>query len=156
MLFRSSLIVSPQKLVIPYEGQQNIRFVSLLKNLKEDKIFRVKVEPVIGKVSSSAKQAVKVLIAYETLVMVRPANPLPIIDGNRDGKKLKLKNTGNTNTVIKEIRQCPSGALKDSDKCKEVPGTRLYAGNIKEFDLPYDNEVDVTFDVNGKDEIKTF
>jgi len=152
---KQSLIVSPQKMVIPFKGQKNIRFVSLYTNLEKDKIFRVKVEPIIGKATSKAKQAVKVLVAYETLVIIRPQEPKPLLDAKRNGKKIFFQNNGNTNILIRGATHCPSSSA-DPEKCKEIPGVRLYAGGSQEMTLPFDSKVDFTININGKNEVRTY
>lgn len=152
---KNSLIVSPQKMIIPYDGQKNIRFVSLYNNLKEDKIFRVKVEPIVGNFETKAKQAVKLLIAYETLVMIRPENPEPKVEGTRVGNVLTFKNTGNTNILSRGGIQCPKGE-SDKEKCSEIPGFRLYSGNSKVITLPHDTQAEFTFDLLGKNETRSY
>jgi len=152
---KQSLIVSPQKMVIPFKGQKNIRLVSLYNDLQKDKVFRVRVEPIIAKVESTAKRAVKVLIAYEALIIVRPSQIKPSLEGKREGNKIFFKNTGNTSILVRGATQCPTNNL-DPDKCKEIPGFRLYSGNSYEVDLPFDSKVDFAVNFGNNSETRSF
>ena len=71
---KNSFIVSPQKLIIPPKGKKILRFVSLHKNLEKDKIYRIKVAPVIGKVDAKGITTIRTLFAYGVLAIVRPEN----------------------------------------------------------------------------------
>lgn len=136
-----SIIASPQKMIIPFKGSKNIRLVSLHNNLEKDAIYRLNITPFAGD-SKEKETVVKVLIAYDVLVIIRPKNPKTEYEVKRDGRKITITNTGNTNFVIDEGAQC---SPTDPTKCDNLIGTRLYAGNSKTFDLKYDTKVDLSF-----------
>jgi P pilus assembly chaperone PapD len=150
---KNSLIVSPQKLIIEPNGKKNIRFVNLNKNLKKDRIYRVNVAPVVGGVDAKSKNFIKVLIAYDVLVMVRPENQNSDFVAKKEGKKITFTNKGNTNVLFRKAVQCP----KDSSKeCVKISGNRLYAGGEFSKDLPFDTKVTYTYSTGSKLETATY
>ena len=63
----------------------------------------------------------------------------------RHGTKLTINNTGNTNILFQNGKQC--------DKCKLPPVIRAYAGQIAEVILPLDQPVN--YEVwDGKDTVE--
>ena len=146
---KDSLIVSPQKMVIPPKAKKSLRFVTLHKDLKKDKIYRVNVAPVVGQVDAEGSNFIKVLIAYDVLVIVRPDQEVVDFDVKRNGKKITFTNKGNTNVLFRRAEQCPKNS-SNPEQCKIIPGHRLYADTSFTQDLPFDTNVEYTYSVDGE------
>ena len=87
---------------------------------------------------SKEAMAFKVLIGYEVLVLVRPPDAEPELVVQRDGRKLHVENRGRSSTLVRKLEYCeslPSGA------CEELPGNRLYAGEVWDVELPGEGAV---------------
>jgi P pilus assembly chaperone PapD len=145
---RNSIIVSPQKLIIPPHSKKNIRFIALHKNHDQDKVYRVNIAPVSGGKKIDKGQLIQILIAYDILVFVRPQNEDSQFKGKRNGKEITFENTGNTNILLRKAKQC---SKDDPSECKDLAGKRLYANAPKYTqELPYDNEVEYTYSIGDK------
>lgn len=132
----SGLLVSPQRLVLAPGERRIIRIALLGDRPSSDRIYRVAIRPVVGAVSADTN-AVKVLVGYDTLIIVRPAQPSGDLVGDRRGNTLVLRNEGNTSQEVFQGRQCD---VAGSD-CRELPAKRLYPGAAWEQALPFDTPV---------------
>ncbi len=150
----SDIVVTPRKLALPPGTKKLVRYM-LSKPLNDkEKIYRVQVVPKIGsvnlkKLSSDGKSTsesedsknigLKVMVGYDTLVMVRPLKMNPDFKFIRspDKKKVVAENKGNTNVLIIMLEQCEEIKKKDStsESCEKIAGDRLYPGKKLEFSL---------------------
>ena len=135
----SGLLVSPQKLVLAAGERRAVRIALLNDRPTTDRVYRVAIRPVAGALNSSAN-ALKVLVGYDALVIVRPENAMPRIEAERGGKALLLRNDGNSAIELFDGRQCDAGG----EICQSLPAKRLYAGAAWEQTLPYDTKVSYT------------
>lgn len=147
----SKLLVTPDKAVLPGGSRRVLRFVLLSEPDDQEHIYRVAVKPVIRGVEHDAKIGLKILVGYEALVIIRPAQPHISWSAKREGNKLFLKNNGNTNILLQNGQQCSNSA-----DCKKAPVLRLYAGRDAALELPLNQPV--TYSVWDGNEIieKTF
>jgi len=137
------MLVSPTRMILE-PGQSKPVRLSILKPPEErDRIYRVKIAPVVGQ-TIATRSGLRVLVGYDVLVIVRPKNAKPEIVGERDGRKLTLRNTGNTNALLIGGKQCD-----ESKKCVDLPTTRLYAGTTWTVDLPRDAPAEYRLQSNG-------
>ena len=150
---RTSIIVSPQRMIIEPSGKKNVRFIALNKDLKKDKVYRVNVAPIAGKFDVESGQYIKILIAYDVLTFIRPSDENAEFIAKRDGKKIIFESLGNTNVLLRKATQCPKGGKL---KCKNIAGKRLYSGTKHVQELPFDNEVDYMYSIGGKIHKKTY
>lgn len=132
----AELLASPNKLLV-LPGQKKILrvIVRSQSSSQQDKVYRIKiiphVAPIEANVATVATQAgVKVLIGYELLAFVRPINHQAELAVIQEGNILRLQNNGNTNVMIRNIKQC-------QQKCIELKGKRLYAGQQWQTKLPH-------------------
>lgn len=130
------LLVTPGRLVLEPGAHRLVRLLRLGPPGQQERIYRVKISPVAGGLAGQGI-AVRVLFGFDALVMVRPSQPVTQLVGVRTGKHLVLENKGNTNTILFDGRQCDSAG----NNCRELPADRLYAGNRRTIDLPYDAPV---------------
>ena len=133
------LLITPGRLVVP-PGQSAIVRVAVIDPPKEvDNIYRITVRPVVGEVKS-VETAIKVVIAYDVLVVVRPPQPAADLKTERNGKTMTLRNAGNSSILLTQGNQCDAAGKN----CQTLPPYRLYAGNSVTKDLPYETPVTYT------------
>ncbi|MDQ0837406.1 fimbrial biogenesis chaperone [Sphingomonas faeni] len=119
----TGLLVTPQKMILEPGERKLLRIAAVAPRGARDRIYRVTVKPVTGEITA-AGSALKVLVGYDMLVIVRPTVLSGTITGQRNGASLALANTGSTNVEIYDGRQCDANG-KD---CRALPPKRLYAG----------------------------
>lgn len=152
----AGLLVTPNKIVIPPKGRKLVRFVVLKQPTDTDAIYRVTFRPISNGVEGKDNQiGVKVVIAYQVLILVQPVKPEPNLVVKREGNTLKFKNKGNTNILLREGKQCPSDS-KNEDDCEMLRGNRLYAGNEWSVDLPSNLPVEYYLSIGTKNSIEKY
>lgn len=150
----AGLLVSPNKLIVPPKGRKLLRFVNLNKNAQEERVYRVSVTPVVGNLS--AKQpGVKLLIGYEVLVLVHPANGDFELVHERKAKRLTISNHGNQNVLLRKGTQCAPG-VEDQALCTQITGKRLYPGNTWTTELEKDLPVTYFLSKGKEHTVQTF
>ena len=146
------LIASPSKLAIPPNGQKLVRIVNLDPSSTEERIYRINITPVLAPLQEDSGSVVRVVVAYQLLVIVDPAQPTETLEIKRSGYRFSVKNNGNTNVLISDGKQCDQA----SDHCVDIAAHRVYPGNYWETELVFDSPV--TFKLtsfNGIREAKT-
>lgn len=133
------LVASPIRLVIPPKQLRRVRVLPLLKNNKTDALYELNITPVTGQLESllskgKVRAGLQVIVGYSVKVFVRPANAKAIVSILRVNNTITVKNTGNSNVLLYDGRQCTS-----PDNCKTLKTDsikRLYAGNTWTFEAP--------------------
>ncbi len=141
------ILVSPTRMVLEPGQSKPIRIAILKPPQDQDRIYRIKIAPAVGR-TVGIKTGVRVLVGYDVLVIVRPENAKPEITGDRNGRKLTLRNTGNSNAILVGGTQCDT-----AEKCVDLPTARLYAGATWTVDLPLDAPAKYRFesgDIRGE------
>ena len=151
---KAGLLVSPNKLVVPPKGRKLLRFVNLNPDASEERVYRVSVTPVVGELNAS-ETGVKVVIAYEVLVLVHPKNGVVDLVHQRQGKSLTIENKGTRNVLVRKGVQCPEGET-DETQCDNIPGKRLYPGNRWQTELPQDSPIKVYLSEGTQHTVKVF
>lgn len=152
---KSGLLVTPNKLVIPPGGRKLVRMVSLQPLGEKERVYRVTFRPVVGDLESE-QIGIKILVGYEVLVLMQPANPNPNLVAKRNGQTMSFSNEGNTNVLLREGKQCPNGKDPESDECESLGGKRLYPGNSWSVELPHNLPVDYHLSIGTKNLVKTY
>lgn len=129
------LLVTPDKTILSAGGRKLLRFMLLKAPDAVEHIYRVAIKPVIKGVDNKSKIGLKVLIGYEVLVIVRPANAVATYNAARQGNVLTITNTGNTNVLFQNGKQC----LKDNCVMPQV--VRVYPGQTNQVPLKFDQPV---------------
>lgn len=132
------LIASPSKLMIPANNQKMVRIVNLEPGSNDERIYRINVTPVLPPLDESESSVVRVVVAYQLLVIVDPAQPVEDLDIVRSGYRLTITNNGNTNVLFSDGKQCEAD---DENNCVEIAAHRVYPGNSWETDLEKDQPV---------------
>lgn len=132
----SGLMVTPNKMVLGANSEKLMRFLLIKPHADEEKIFRVAVKPVIGEVETEEQRlALKILVGYEALVIVRPQDAKVDLESERKGNTLTITNNGNTNAYLQSGKQCNA----TGGDCKDLNVSRIYAGQSWTTTLPHTN-----------------
>lgn len=127
------LLTTPNKAIIPANSRKTIRLVSLEKPKGNESVYRVTFKPVIGNLKADQTE-IKLLIAYQALVFVRPDNPEYNVSVKQKGNQIIFTNTGNINVVMRNGRSCTTDK---NNSCRAIKKTtRLYAGQSWTLDIP--------------------
>jgi len=131
----SGLVITPKKMVLPPGARKMMRFLLLQDVPEHEKIYRIVVKPVIQGVESDKQQkmALKILIGYEALVIVRPKGSYIDLSAVRKGSSLTITNSGNTNANLQSGFQCD----EMGNACQELSVARIYAGQSWTTSLPH-------------------
>ena len=127
------LLTTPQRAVIPPNGRKTVRMVSLETPSDVEQVYRVTFRPVVGDLQAQ-QTAIKLLVAYQALVFIRPQNPQYKVTAKVGNDTITFTNSGNMNVVLRNGRYCNSNK---EDSCTALSeGTRIYAGGSWTLDLP--------------------
>lgn len=148
-------IATPRRLTVPAGARRLVRLVNLKGHGAVERVYRVNLRPVPPPLESDT-MAIRVMIAYQLLIFVKPANPVVKFDARREGDTLHLHNSGNVNVRLFDGRQCVSGGPVDGEDCQSVRGRRLYPGNEVELALPLDRPVSFRVEAEGRRNRRTF
>ena len=119
------LLVSPARMILE-AGRRKLVRVAALATQDRERVYRITVKPVAGKLPA-AEAALKILIGYDVLVLVRPTDPRPQVTGVRSKNALTLRNIGNASVELVQGKKCDASGKT----CDPLPGGRLYAGGEK-------------------------
>ena len=133
----AGLLASPRRLAIAPGERKRVRLVARRVPTDDDLVYRVAFVPRENEAQTEEAMAFKVLIGYEVLVLVRPPGAKPALDVRRDGTTLHVENRGRSSLLVRMLEYCPG----DGVPCEELPGNRLYAGEVWDVDLPGTGEV---------------
>lgn len=147
----SGLLVSPQRLVLSPGERRIIRIAMIGERGPAERVYRVAIKPVVGGVSADGT-AIKVLVGYDALVIVRPSRIVGEVTAERRGNTLVMRNGSNTSQEIFQGRQCD----KSGTDCRELPAKRLYPGAVWEQSLPFETAVTYTFAIGNEIRARTF
>ena len=145
------LLVTPSRLILEPGQRKIVRFAALAGHSQTDRIYRVTIRPAVGRIKSK-RTAVKIVVGYDLLVMLRPRNPKPNLVTKRTGRTVTFQNTGNTNALLFNGRQCD----KSGKKCKTLPVKRLYANATWKLKLDRDTPVEYYIRSGRTTQKKTF
>lgn len=122
---RLGLLVTPTRLILEPGQRKIVRFAALAAGAATDRVFRVTIRPVVGKVVAPTT-AIKIVVGYDLLVIIRPQHLKPHLTGRRKGRTITFRNTGNTNALLFNGRQCD----QRGKNCKTLPVKRMYANTV--------------------------
>ncbi|WP_460225886.1 fimbrial biogenesis chaperone [Aurantivibrio infirmus] len=146
------LIVSPSKLAIPANNQKLVRIVNLAPGENDERIYRVNVTPVLPPLQDDEGSVVRVVVAYQLLVIIDPANPQEDLEIRREANQLFVKNNGNTNVLISNGKQCEA----NEEACVDIAAHRVYPGNLWQVELEKELPATLTLtNFNGVREFRT-
>ena len=133
-------------------GQHHlVRIAALPGDTLREHVYRVTIKPVLGPIQSE-HTGLKVVIGYDVLVLVRPAQPAASVTATRAGRKLTFDNSGNVSVEVIDGRQCNAAHAQ----CAQLPGKRLYPGASWTVDLPSDLPAEYTLKSPGRSDHATY
>lgn len=142
-------IASPVKSIVAPHGKRRIRLLNLKGPGELEKIYRVTFKPVAKKFKANTSK-LKLLVAYQSLVIVRPTDAKAQIDVVRKGSSIALHNSGNANVYLEDGKACD----KSGKNCRALEGKRMYADNRYELDVS-DGKTQISFTLNNGKKSKT-
>lgn len=134
----AAVLVSPRQLLVAPGQRKRLRVIFRDEPGDSDRVFRLTVSPYTGKAKIEAagggkkSSAIKVLVGYDLLLMLRPAKLQPKVDVVRTADFIEFTNNGNTNVLLRKITQCDTAA----DDCIDMQPNRLYVGETYRIELP--------------------
>jgi P pilus assembly chaperone PapD len=128
----SDILVTPNRLVLEPGERRTIRIAFIGVRPLSDRVYRVAIKPVAGKLAAN-ESALKLMVGFDNLVLVRPMRFTGDIQPHRQGQTLTLRNTGNTAQELFEGKQCSDR----TGECRDLPAKRLYPGATWEQSLPF-------------------
>lgn len=117
------IFVSPRRLILEPGERRLLRIALLGDRPVSERIFRVMVRPVSGEIVSDT-DGLKVLVGYDTLVLLRPSEESGSILSVREGGGLMLENRSNASVEFFEGKACVAA----SQPCRPLAPNRLYPG----------------------------
>jgi P pilus assembly chaperone PapD len=139
-------LVTPSKFVVAPGARKVLRLVNLGSHGDVERVYRINVRPVPAPVEAKAS-GIRLLVAYQLLVIVSPAVPKPNLVVSRSGNTLIAENRGNVNALMSAGVQCETAdALQNPDPsiCTALETHRVYPGNTWTLTLPGDGPVEFT------------
>jgi P pilus assembly chaperone PapD len=130
------LLVAPRRIVLNPGEQKIIRVIRLDETTSKEEAWRVHIKPVKVEIEATASIAM-VQIGYKALVIARPKDAKANLIATRDGNMLSVKNTGNSNALLRDGLQCDEAGLA----CEKITGKRLWPGGEWQTELPFNTEV---------------
>ena len=143
---KAGLLVTPNRFVLQAKQTKIMRLVVLRPAEEKDRIYRLTVRPVVGDVKAE-QTAVKIVIGYDVLVVVRPPGSKGDLQSKRDGKKLTFTNPGQTSVLLSNGKNCNA----KGEDCIELPPKRMYVGTEWSTELKHDTPAE--YYVSVRDQI---
>lgn len=139
------LLVTPTRMILEPGQRRIVRVAAIIPPGDSERVYRVTIKPVSGG-AAGGPTGLKILLGYDVLVIVRPAQMHPSVLAERTGKSIKLSNRGNTNLELFDGSQCDAQGAH----CSELPAKRLYAGAEWVQALPRDGPVEYSVKAGGE------
>jgi P pilus assembly chaperone PapD len=160
---KAGLLVSPKRLVVLPDERKRVRIVARQLPDERDLVYRVAFVPKENATRTTKELAFKVLVGYEVLVIIRPPGARPELVVTRDGHNVHFENTGRSSILIRKLEQCAEGgglfgafATASEQDCEELPGNRLYAGEIWDVELPGTGPIRVFESYRSENRVKEY
>lgn len=145
------LLVAPARMILEPGQRKLIRIAALARNANREQVYRVTVKPVVGGIKSE-DSGLKIVVGYDVLVLVRPAQASVNVTGTRAGRKLTFTNSGNESVEVVDGRQCEAV----TKHCADLPSKRLYPGASWIVDLQSDEPAQYLLKSPGRNERRTY
>jgi P pilus assembly chaperone PapD len=145
------LLVSPARMILEPGQRKLIRLAAIGPRAPRERVYRLTVKPVAGELSSS-ETGLKLLVGYDVLVLLRPADVRTSVSAVRSGSEITFRNDGNASIELIDGKQCTAGKTN----CAALPGKRLYAGASWSQPLSSSAPVEYTLVSNGQSSRKTY
>lgn len=145
------LLVTPNRMILEPGQTRLLRIAPLPRQTDTDRIYRVSVRPVVGRLDPN-RSGVRVVVGYQLLVIIRPPGAEADIRASRDGRTITFTNRGNSNALLFNGRQCNS----EGAGCVDLPARRLYAGNSWTLTTRYTTPVQYYVQFKGRSTVRQY
>src|SRR4051812_24538220 len=145
------LLVEPARMILEPGQRRLVRIAAFSGSTDLEHVYRVTIKPAVGPIHSE-DSGLKVVVGYDVLVLVRPAQPRAHVTATRAGRRLAFNNSGNVSVELIEGRQC----VVAHGPCAELPGKRLYPGASWTVQLPSDQPAQYTLKSPGSRQRATY
>lgn len=139
-----ALFVSPRRLILEPGEKRLVRIAAIGARPPIERTFRVRIRPVVGEVVGE-DDGLKLLVGYDTLVLLRPASLTGQLDVQRKDDVIWIRNTTNTSYEFFDGKAC-SARLPT---CRELRPNRLYPGEVWQIAASPDEKIEFTRIVEG-------
>lgn len=132
-------IASPNRIALAPREDSLVRLLNIGRDPDRERVYRINVTPVappmeFGGVEHSQSR-LRVMVAYQVLVVVLPEAPVATVEVSRDGRDVVFTNGGNANYLLTNGFQCNPAA---PDECVELTSRRIYGETRWHARLPFD------------------
>jgi P pilus assembly chaperone PapD len=117
------ILVSPTRMILDPGQRKLARIAEIAPPGDRERVYRVTIKPVAGQIAAD-QSGLKILVGYDVLVLVRPAQPRASIAATRLGETVTFHNDGNVSVELVGGRECDVSGKT----CSDLPAKRLYAG----------------------------
>ncbi|MCA0911047.1 molecular chaperone [Qipengyuania gaetbuli] len=131
------IFVSPRRLILEPGERRLLRIALLGERPEVERIFRVRVRPVSGDVVSET-DGLKVLVGYDTLVLLRPALEAGSVVSDRESGSISVENRSNSSVEFFDGKAC----IIVTQECRTLAPNRLYPGEKWVFEAKADEQVE--------------
>lgn len=133
------LLISPTRLILEPGASRAVRIVNIGQSGASDRVYRLRITPQVTDVDADVDVptgetgvSIRVLMAYDILVVSRPADARPNVVTLTEPGAVLLRNDGNTNVLLLNGELCPRGARPAGEDqgvspCVTLDDHRLYA-----------------------------
>lgn len=147
----SPLFVSPRRLILEAGERRLVRIAAIGGRPESERTFRVRIRPVAGEVVGE-DSGLKLMIGYDTLVLLRPSNRKGSLTVVRESEKILVRNDSNTSYEFFDGKACQT----EQESCRSIKPNRLYPGETWEISAMRQEKIEFSRIVNGKTERVTF
>ncbi|MXO94806.1 fimbria/pilus periplasmic chaperone [Erythrobacter aquimaris] len=147
----ADLFVSPRRLILEPGERRQLRIALLGQRPAVERVFRVRVRPVVGQVTSE-EDGLKLLVGYDTLVLVRPERTSGSVEIVKDESSITLVNRSNSSFEYFKGRACQI----NTENCDDLPPNRLHPGERWTINNVDGKSIEYTRSASGRLETLTF
>ncbi|MBX7532458.1 hypothetical protein K3165_05940 [Qipengyuania sp. 1XM1-15A] len=140
----NTLFVSPRRLVLEPGEKRLVRIAAIGARPAIERTFRVRIRPVVGEVVGE-DDGLKLLVGYDTLVLLRPDSLTGQLDVQRKGDAVWIRNNTNSSYEFFDGKACSERL----PTCRELRPNRLYPGEVWEIAALPDEKIQFTRIVEG-------
>ncbi len=136
------LLISPTRVILDPGVTRAVRIVSIANPPAKDRVYRVSIVPQVTDVDAPPPVAgetgvqIRLLMAYDVLVVARPADATATVAKTPKDGGYVLRNSGNTSVLLTDGQVCPAGRTAN---CTKLADARLHAGGEMHIDSDIPN-----------------
>lgn len=142
---KDTLIVTPQRLIIPPAGFQQVRVI-WTGDRNVERYYRIRFSPVLPKMDdgfgldkdkldkykkeNEVKAGVNILTGYGSVLFVSPKNPHYNTVISKNEKEITFKNSGDSTIALEKVKSC----VAKNNECESLGETFILPGRDKSLE----------------------